>query len=58
MIRVDGGGDGEPQSGGLQQSSATFKVKGPTRRASCTQTITNMAKSMAYIIDQSGGDFQ
>ena len=29
-----------------------------TRRLHCTQTVTNIAKSMANIIDQSGGDFQ
>ena len=52
------GGGGEPQSGGLQVNFAFFRVKWPTRRPHCTQTITNIAKSMAYIINQSCGDFQ
>ena len=52
------GGGGEPRSGGLQLSSAFFKVKWPTRRPHCTQTVQNIAKSMAYIINQSCGDFQ
>ena len=34
------GGGGEPQSGGLQLSSAFFRVKWPTRRPHCTQTVT------------------
>ena len=34
------GGGGEPQSGGLQLSSAFFKMKWPTRRPHCTQTVT------------------
>ena len=52
---MEGEGGGEPQSGGLQLSSAFFKVKWPTSRPHCTQTV---AKSMAYIINQSRGDFQ
>ena len=36
-----------------------FKVKWPTRRPHCTLKLShNIAKSMAYIINQSCGDFQ
>ena len=48
--------------GGLQWSSAIFKVNLPTRRLHGTQTVNchkmYVAKTTAYIIDQSGGDFQ
>ena len=49
-----GGVDKEPQSGGLQLSSAFFKVKCPI----ALKLSQNIAKSMAYIINQSCGDFQ
>ena len=52
------GGGGEPQSGGLQRSPAFFKVKWPTRRPLALKLSQNIAKSMAYIINQSYGDFQ
>ena len=37
-----------------------FKVKWPKLRPRCTQTsqITCITKSMAYMMNQSGGDFQ
>ena len=52
------GGGGEPQSGKLQLNSAIFKVKRPTKKPHCTQLSQNVAKSLAYIINQSCGDFQ
>ena len=39
-VGVEIGGGREPQSGGLQHSLAFFKVKWPTRRCHCTQTVT------------------
>ena len=47
------GGGGEPQSGG-QQLSSVFPQGGPI----ALKLSQNIAKSMAYIIDQSCGDFQ
>ena len=56
---MEGGGGGEPQSGGLQLSSATFKAKWPTRRPIALKLLQNMAKSMVYIISYlSCDDFQ
>ena len=52
------GGGGEPQSGGLQQSSAFFKVNGPQGGPTALKLSQNIAKSMPYIINQSYGDFQ
>ena len=51
------GGGEEPRSGGLQRSSAFSKVKWPTRTIAL-KLSQNIAKSMAYIINQSYGDFQ
>ena len=46
----------EPQSAGLQQSSAIFKVKWSRLRPHCTQNVTkHMAKLMGYIINELGG---
>ena len=54
---MEGGGDGEPQGGGLQLSSAFFKVKWPTSPIALKMS-QYIAKSMAYTINQSCGDFQ
>ena len=55
---MEGGGGGKPQSGRLQLSFALFKVKWPTRSPIALKLSQNIAKSMAYIINQSCGDFQ
>ena len=39
-IEVEDGGGGEPQSDRLQWNSAFFKVKCPTKRPHCIQTVT------------------
>ena len=48
-------GSGEPQSSGLQQSSAIFKMK---LSFIALKMSHNIAKFMMYIINQSSGDFQ
>ena len=49
-IRVE-----EPQGGGLQLRSEIFKVNWPRIRLKISH---NIATSMAYVINVSGGDFQ
>ena len=51
-------GAGELQSGGLQRSSAFFKVKSPQGGPMALKLSQNTAKSMVYIINQPYGDFQ
>ena len=48
------GDGGESLHAGLQ---LRLKVKWPKLRAYCTQTVTNVATSMVYMINLSGGDF-
>ena len=52
------GGGGEPRSGGKQLSSVIFELKQPIRSPIVLKLSQNIAKSMAYIINQSCGDFQ
>ena len=52
------GGGGEPRSDGIQLSSAFFKRNGPQGSPIALKLSQNIAKSMAYIINQLCGDFQ
>ena len=52
------GGVGEPQSGTLQWSSAFFKGEMAHKEAPLHSNGHKTAKSMAYIINRSYGDFQ
>ena len=55
---MEGGGSGEPRSGRLQQSSAFSRQNGPQGGPIALKLSQNIAKSMAYIINQSCDDFQ
>ena len=55
---MEGGDGGEPQSGGLQLSYAFSRCNGPQGGPIALKLSQNIAKSMAYIINQLYGDFQ
>ena len=57
MATISFGGGGEPQSNRLR-STTIFKVKWAKLRPHYNQISQNIAKSIANMINQSGGGFQ